>query len=86
MIDRYVKGKMLKVLPKVHLPNVFIEPVDGLGEEEESEVTPRVEVPHLPVAERLDNFKEVELCISEEAALSEARRCMRCDLEFTHPA
>ena len=39
----------------------------------------------LPEAERQGNFAEVELCISEEAAQCEARRCLRCDLDFTRP-
>ena len=82
MIDRYVNNKMLKVLTKVRLPNVFIEPVEGLEDGEESSMT-RVAVPQLPVCERCGNFKEVECCVSEQAAVAEARRCMRCDLEFT---
>jgi NADPH-dependent glutamate synthase beta subunit-like oxidoreductase len=84
MIDRYLKGKMLKVLAKVQLPNVFIEPVGEPGGEE-VETVGRVAVPQLCVAERCGNFNEVELAIGEHAAMTEARRCMRCDLEFTHP-
>jgi hypothetical protein len=45
----------------------------------------RVQQPHLPVEKRRGNFAEVELCISEEAAQCEARRCLRCDLDFTRP-
>jgi hypothetical protein len=35
--------------------------------------------------ERRAGFAEVELCLSEVDAQREARRCLRCDLEFTAP-
>ena len=41
----------------------------------------RAEVPTLPVAERLKGFSQVELGLSEEMAIKEAERCLRCDLE-----
>lgn len=41
----------------------------------------RVEMPSLPVGERLRGFGEVELGLSEEEARAEGRRCWRCDLE-----
>jgi NADPH-dependent glutamate synthase beta subunit-like oxidoreductase len=37
--------------------------------------------PHLPLEER-KNFKEVDLCFSDEQAVSEAKRCLQCDLEI----
>jgi NADH-quinone oxidoreductase subunit F len=42
----------------------------------------RPQAPRLPLAERENNFKEVELGYAEAAAQSEARRCLRCDLEW----
>jgi NADPH-dependent glutamate synthase beta subunit-like oxidoreductase len=33
------------------------------------------------VSKRVNNFDEVELGFTEEAAIREARRCVRCDLE-----
>jgi NADH-quinone oxidoreductase subunit F len=84
MIDRYVHGRQLKRLPRVLLPTVFVAPpIDG----DESDAAPvqRVHQPCLAAALR-QGFAEVELCISDEDAIREARRCMRCDLEFTHPA
>jgi hypothetical protein len=83
MIDRYVTGKVMKVLPKVKLPSVYVEPIPS--EEEESGEAVRIEPPTIPIAERRGCFAEVELCPSEEAALAEARRCLRCDLDFTQP-
>ena len=85
MIDRYLNGRQLKRLPKVVLPKVFVAPpVDG----DEGEIAPtgRVHQPCLEAARRREGFAEVEQCVSEEEALREARRCMRCDLEFTTPA
>jgi NADH-quinone oxidoreductase subunit F len=84
MIDRYVRGKLLKLLPKVALPTVFVPPLEL--EPGDGEPRPRVHAPELPTAERWKSFAEVELCISPEAAHAEACRCLRCDLEFTQPA
>jgi NADH-quinone oxidoreductase subunit F len=83
MIDRYVKGKLMKVLPKVALPTVYVPP--GELAEEDGAPRPRVHPPELPIASRWKSFAEVELCISPEAAQAEACRCLRCDLEFTQP-
>jgi NADH-quinone oxidoreductase subunit F len=83
MIDRYVSGKLMKVLPKVQLPTVYVEPMMEI-DEETGEVY-RLELPLLPVVQRKGCFAEVELCPSEEFVLTEARRCARCDLEFTQP-
>lgn len=38
----------------------------------------RQEIPALPVKDRLGNFKEVELGLSREAAITEAQRCLAC--------
>jgi NADH-quinone oxidoreductase subunit F len=84
MIANYVSGRLLRTLPKVKLPATYIEPVEA--DEEEADETRRVEPPLLTVAKRRKNFAEVELCISEEQARCEAKRCLRCDLEFTRPA
>ncbi len=81
MIDRYVSGKLMKILPKVKLPSVYVEPYMDV-DEETGEVF-RLEVPLLPVANRKKCFAEVELCPTEQQALTEARRCARCDLDFT---
>lgn len=40
----------------------------------------RVEMPVLPISERVKGFDEVELGLSEEAALEEAARCLQCPL------
>lgn len=38
----------------------------------------RQPLPHIPVAERHKNFKEVDLTFTDEQAYREAERCMRC--------
>jgi NADH-quinone oxidoreductase subunit F len=83
MIDRYVTGKLLKTLSKVKLPSFYVEPFMEIDEETGEPY--RLEMPLLPVEQRKRCFAEVELCPSEQQVLAEARRCARCDLEFTQP-
>jgi NADH-quinone oxidoreductase subunit F len=83
MIDRYVSGKLLKVLPKVKLPSIYVEPF--MEVDEDTGETYRLEIPLLPLPERKGCFAEVELCPGEQQVLAEARRCARCDLDFTQP-
>ena len=83
MIDRYVTGRLLTLLPKVVLPTTYVEPLEPV-DEEEADSALRAAPPLLEPAERC-NFAEVELCLSEAAAQREARRCLRCDLDFTQP-
>ncbi|TRZ52583.1 MAG: NADH-quinone oxidoreductase subunit NuoF [Dehalococcoidia bacterium] len=73
-IDKYLGGKG-KIDETLAPPEGVVEP---LGEAEEER---RVEVPALPVDERLKSFKLVELGLDEETAIREAKRCLRCDLE-----
>jgi hypothetical protein len=42
----------------------------------------RPQNPRRPLAERENNFKEVELGYTEDMAQGEAKRCLRCDLEW----
>jgi pyruvate/2-oxoglutarate dehydrogenase complex dihydrolipoamide dehydrogenase (E3) component len=84
MIGRWVRGEELEqpaVAPR--LPEVYVESV-SLGEEELEEAD-RVPVPVIPAKSRKRSFNEVELSLSVEDATREARRCLRCDLEFTQP-
>ena len=43
----------------------------------------RVEVPTIPVEERIKGFSGVEVGFTEEEAVTEAKRCLRCDLPIT---
>ena len=78
-IDKYLKGEELTREYKVTRPSVYIEPVE-LTEEELAEAE-RSPMPVLSVEKRTKNFKEVALGFTEEMAIKEARRCLRCDLE-----
>lgn len=82
MIHRYLSGKILKTSKAPVLPTTYVEPAE-IPEQEEGKTARRVAAQSRPAKSRVKNFDEVELCISEEAAVCEARRCLRCDLEFT---
>ncbi len=76
-IHRFLLGEELMQPASVHLPVVYIAPSDeagtGLG----------ATAPIRPAAERTSSFAEVEMCFTAEQARAEARRCLRCDIEFT---
>lgn len=42
----------------------------------------REEMPTIPLSERHDGFREVELGLSHDQAVREANRCLHCDLEL----
>ncbi len=44
----------------------------------------KAEIKLIPISSRKSNFKEVEITFSEQTALREAKRCLRCD--FREPA
>ncbi|NIT35574.1 MAG: FAD-dependent oxidoreductase [candidate division Zixibacteria bacterium] len=83
VIDRYLRGEDLRVPADVRLPEVFVEAAE-VSEEEAAEAA-RAEPRYLAIEKRKKNFAEVELSLAEGAARAEARRCLRCDLEFTQP-
>jgi len=83
MIDRHLNGEELKQPYTAALPRDYIEPAT-ISEEELQDLT-RAKPPMLPVEARRLNCNEVEMSLSAEDASREARRCMRCDLEFTRP-
>ncbi len=79
MIDKHLRGEALEREHAVTRPSVYVPAVELA--EEELETAERPTVDNLPVAERMHCFAEVELGLSEEVAIREARRCLRCDLE-----
>jgi heterodisulfide reductase subunit A-like polyferredoxin len=80
-IDRYLRGVEL-LTPREELPL----PVADLTEEEiglmveagEVDLSARAVIPTLNVTDRVRDFREVELPLSEEAARREAARCLSC--------
>jgi NADH-quinone oxidoreductase subunit F len=86
MIDRYLTGRQLKMIKKVKLPSLYIEPLLVDEDDDESAAAlGRAEEEMVPVAKRRQSFVEVEMGLSLQAATDEARRCLRCDLDFTRP-
>jgi len=83
MIDRYLMGVDLQKPIAKKMPEHYIEP-SILSAEELAEVGRAVQ-PAISVKDRAKTFVEVEQTLSEKDAKMEARRCLRCDLEFTQP-
>jgi hypothetical protein len=61
-------------------PSVIVAPVE-VSEAEAAEAT-RPPIPKLSADQRRRTFDEVESGLAEEAAVREARRCLRCDWEL----
>ncbi|MGB6034351.1 MAG: FAD-dependent oxidoreductase, partial [Bacteroidota bacterium] len=82
MIDLYLRNQLLEQTYEVRRPSVYVEPAksNGQGIYQSS----RVDLPRLDVDARRQSFREVERTLSLEDALQEARRCLRCDLEFVN--
>ena len=80
-IDRYLKGQDLsqgrvyRPLRRADVPKTETE----TGEVEA--IKPRARMPYVGVGRRMRTFEEVNLGFSEETAIREAKRCLRCDLE-----
>ena len=78
-IHQYLRsGKVVRKYKPVR-PAEYVEPVE-LSNEEIAQLA-RPELPHKPGKDRIKSFLEVEECLSEEQAMLEAKRCLRCDLE-----
>lgn len=80
-IDLYLQKKPLMKPARPKLPDVYIEPAPG--DESEQKTGGRAVNPALTPAERVKNFREVEMVLPETSARAESRRCLRCDLAFT---
>lgn len=78
-IHRYLRGMPWRKEYRIAETKFEVPPVE-IGEEELVSMT-RPKMPTLSVSDRVANFKEVELGLTEEIAIGEARRCLRCDLE-----
>ena len=81
MADRYLNNEPLKQSRQPKLPSIYLEPW-ALTEEEQNDQS-RKHAPKLDCAVSLKCFDEVEQAYDEADAKFEARRCLRCDLEFT---
>ncbi|MFW9941136.1 MAG: FAD-dependent oxidoreductase [Candidatus Thorarchaeota archaeon] len=73
-IHRYLQGDILRVRLIPEIPATEIK-VDIPSDIEKKD---RQLMPLLSASERVNNFKEVALGFSEEAAIAEAERCLNC--------
>ncbi|MBN2351354.1 MAG: FAD-dependent oxidoreductase [Spirochaetales bacterium] len=85
LIDRHLHGLELETPSRRRVrPEAFIAPANV--SDKELETARRAAPPALPVAKRRHNFTEIDSALSEAAARKEARRCLRCDLDFIDKA
>ncbi len=78
-INCYLKAEKFQREYNITRPSIYVPPKE-LTDEEISELG-KIDIPVLKPEQRLNNFKEVELGYSEEMAIKEAKRCLRCELE-----
>jgi heterodisulfide reductase subunit A len=78
-IDKLLKGEDLKASTFVFNKKPMISKYDVLarGWQQPAVALPRKEI---PVEERISNFKEVELHLTEEEAQNDAKRCLSCSI------
>ncbi len=74
-ISRYLKGEDLKAgrEPKGKVSQENFRPIP-----EDAQIQPRAEMRTIPMSKRKAGFGEVELGLTEEQALAEARKCLNC--------
>jgi heterodisulfide reductase subunit A-like polyferredoxin len=82
-IDRYLRrAPLLTPREQIPLPVVDLsrEEIDQRVEEGEVDLTPRTAAPMVPKEERIRDFREVEMVLTEEQAKQEAARCLACGI------
>jgi len=73
-IDKYLGGEG-------DIEEILAPPEEAMKPLEETEEEMRVEIPAPSAKERIKNFRDVEMTLSQKMAIKEAERCLRCDLE-----
>jgi len=76
-IDRHLRGMPPE---QARVPDIKV-PLDIPWNEEDVEPGARQPMPCLPRGCRNNNFNETNLGFTQETAISEAKRCLRCDLK-----
>jgi NADH-quinone oxidoreductase subunit F len=79
MIQNYLQGLPVEREYSMTRPALDV-PVTELSDEE-IESLQKPEMPMLSHEERMNSFKEVQLGLTREMAMAEAKRCLRCDRE-----
>jgi heterodisulfide reductase subunit A-like polyferredoxin len=82
-IDRYLRGvDLLTPRERITLPvaDFSKEEMNQMVKEGNVDLTPRIKVPEIPEKERIRDFREVELVLTEAQAKREAERCLACGI------
>jgi heterodisulfide reductase subunit A-like polyferredoxin len=81
-ISRYLQGEHLEPPPRPELPIVKLTRDEIAARLARGEIKRqrRVPLPELPVAQRIDNFSEVEGGYDDQSAQQEAARCLACGI------
>jgi NADH-quinone oxidoreductase subunit F len=81
-IHRYLRHESLKPEYKPIEPSPQVEPLALSDKEVEALIdAKRAAMPMSPLDNRRGGFEKVELGLTEDLAVQESRRCMRCDLK-----
>ncbi len=77
-IDNYLggTGNIDDILAENEAPNAWLSRDKGFYDKQ------RIVMPTIPISERSKGFNEIELGYTEEMAVEEANRCLRCDLRL----
>jgi NADH-quinone oxidoreductase subunit F len=78
-ILHYLRGEELRDPAPIPIPRLRVEESAAVGEDERAALE-RPEMPTADPSRRVHGFELVDLGLSEEAAVREAHRCLRCDL------
>ena len=79
-IDQYLNGQPIKREYTLTRPSKYIDALEI--PEEEMLTARRAVIPCIAVAQRVNNFDEVDKVLSDKDARQEAQRCLRCELEL----
>ncbi len=80
-VDRYLRGEDgLQELPKQPVATLDLEEVKHKVESGQAAGWDRAPISTIPLEERRNNFREVDLTLTEEEAVAEAQRCLACGI------
>jgi heterodisulfide reductase subunit A len=78
-VDRYLRGeKGLQEPHKGPVVKLAVEEIEHKFQSGEASRRARIAIKSIPLEERKHNFREVDLTLTEEEALAESERCLRC--------
>jgi NADPH-dependent glutamate synthase beta subunit-like oxidoreductase len=81
-IDQMLRGEQITRTYELTRPSKYVEPLELSDQElEELLAAKRPAMAQLSAAERKSSFQEVGQGLTEEQAVKEAKRCLRCELE-----